>query len=170
MTWAPRVAGRVAGALVVLAALPGLAGCGPPSRPLTAIRARDGQPVVLLAGCADFKIDDVSIVPESGDSTAVDNGPYRALNRTGSVVPDSMIFFDQPPAGWSVSQGVLTELAPDKTYNLMAYARADQTVPITFTSADLNALGPDEVLIGKLPGGHRKVTESDFRRRAKDSC
>jgi len=154
----------------VLAALPGLAACTPADRGLTAVRAAGGRPVVLLAGCADFEIDTVSVYTSSRDVTASVDGPDWEVQRTGVGVPDAMPLLGEPPRGWKVVDDSLAALAADQLYGLSAYADAHGTVPITFTDADLAALGPGEVLIGKTPSSHEKVTEQEFRKRAEDAC
>jgi hypothetical protein len=170
MTLRTTVAGRAAGALVVLAALPGLAACTPADLPLTAVRVTGSKPVVLLASCADFEIDRISVYTTSRDATASVDGPDWKVERTGAEVPESMPLFGEPPAGWTVVDDGLAALAADQPYGLSAYDNGRGTVPITFTGADLATLGPGEVLIGKTPSSHEKVTEEEFRKRAKDAC
>jgi hypothetical protein len=170
MTYRTTVAGRAAGALVVLAALPGLAACTPADLPMTAVRAAAGGPVVLLASCADFEIDRVSVYTSSRDVTASVDGPGWEAERTGGGVPDAMPLLGEPPAGWKVVDDSLAALTPDQPYGLSANDNGRRTVPITFTDADLAALGPGEVLVGKTPSSHEKVTEQEFRKRAKDAC
>jgi hypothetical protein len=165
-----RFASRVVGTLAVLVTLAGLAACSPAAKPLSALRLDSDRPTVLLAGCPDFQIDSLSVYPNGGSATAPASGPSRRLERTGSEVPDSMPLFGTPPAGWSVSDDGLTALAPGEAYGFTAYAQAQRTVTITFTPEDLAALGAGEVLIGKQPSSHEKVTEKEFRERAKDSC
>ncbi len=155
----------MAGAIVF-----GLAGCSPAALPLTAVRAAGGEPVVLLAGCADFQIDSISLYTTTRDVTASVDGPDRRLRRTGTQVPESMPLFGPPPAGWEVTDDRLTALAADQPYGLAAYGDGGKTVPITFTAADLAELGPDEVLVGKTPSSHKKVTEREYRKRAKNAC
>jgi hypothetical protein len=164
------LAGRTAGALVALVALSGLAACGPADRPVTAVRAVDGEPVVLLAGCSDFQIDRVSLYPSSVDAPVPDGSPDRTLDRTGTTVPESMPLFGDPPSGWTADDGRLTALAAGQAYSVSAYADGGSAVPITFTAADLAALGPDEVLVGKKPSSHKKVTEREFHKQAKKAC
>jgi hypothetical protein len=164
------LAGRAVSALVVLTALSGLTACSPRDLPLTAIRAVDGQPVLLLAGCPDLQIDSVSVYPESVDAPVPDGSPTRELDRTGPAVPESMPLFGDPPPGWTADDGKLTALAAGQAYGLMARADNRKAVPIVFTDADLAALGPDEVLVGKSPSSHKKVTEQEFRKQAKKAC
>ncbi|MFI5496097.1 hypothetical protein [Actinoplanes sp. NPDC051859] len=170
MTRTLRVAGRAAGVLMVLAALPGLSACTPEAKPLTAIRAVDGEPVILLAGCPDFQIDSVSVYTESGDPTVAVDGPDRVLRRNGAPLPESLSLFGASPAGWTVTDERLTELAAGKSYGLSAFGDGGNVVPVTFTAADLAALGPGDVLIGKTPSSHEKVTEKEFRRQATEAC
>jgi hypothetical protein len=170
MTRPLRIFGRVAGALVVLAALPGLAACTPAALPLTALRSAAGEPVVLLAGCPDYTIDEIQLYTSTTNVTASVDGPRRRIARTGAEVPASMPLFGDPPAGWKVTDEGLTELAADGYYSLVAYEGAQGTVGIGFAAADLAALRPDEVLIGARPNGHRTTTEQEFRERAKDAC
>ncbi|WP_089006592.1 hypothetical protein [Micromonospora viridifaciens] len=99
--------------------------------------------------------------------TAVVDGPDRKLRRTGTQVPESMPLFGPPPDGWEVTDDRLTALAADQPYGLAAYDNARPTVGIT---ADLAGLGPDEVLVGKTPSSYKKVTEREYRKRAKDVC
>ncbi|SCE79624.1 hypothetical protein GA0074695_1189 [Micromonospora viridifaciens] len=155
----------VAGAIVF-----GLAGCTPADRPLIAVRAADGEPAVLLAGCSDFQIDSISLLTTSRDVTALVDGPDRELRRTGTQVPESMPLFGPPPTGWEVTDDRLTALTADQPYGLAAYSNGRPTVPITFTAADLAELGPDEVLVGKTLSSHEKVTEREYRKRAKNAC
>ena len=155
----------MAGAIVF-----GLAGCTPAALPLTAVRAAGGEPVILLAGCADFEIDWISLYTTSRNVTALVDGPDRKLRRTGTQVPESMPLFGPPPAGWEVTDDRLTALAADQLYGLSAFGDGGKAVPITFRAADLAGLGPDEVLVGKTPSSHKKVTERDYRKRAKDAC
>jgi hypothetical protein len=170
MTVRSRIAGRVAGALVVLAALPGLAACGPPDRPLTALTVAGGAPVVLLAGCDDFTVDSLTVYTRGRNPTVAADGPNRQLDRTGSTTPQSVPLFGDPPAGWQVTDDRLTELAADQSYGLSAFSKGRNTVPIGFTAADLTALAPGEVLVGKVPSSNEKVTEKEFRKRAKKAC
>jgi len=170
MTRLTIVSGRVAGALVVLAALPGLAGCTPADLPMTAVRADGGHPVALLAGCSDFTIDRISVYTSTRDVTATVDGPNWKVESTGDQAPEVMPLLGEPPAGWKVIEDGLGQFAGDQPYGLMAYDNARGTVPITFTGADLTALGAGEVLVGKAPSSHEKMTESEFRKRAKDAC
>jgi hypothetical protein len=156
--------------LAALSALAGLTACTPAARPLTAVRMLGNLPTVLLAACSDFQIDSISLYPDSGDATVAAGGPDRRLERSGSEVPADLPIFGSPPPGWVVASGRLTALAPGQKYGLAGYAHARPTVPITFTAEDLAALGAGEVLVGKRPGSHQKVTEREFRKRAKDSC
>jgi len=165
-----RVSGRVVGTFAALATLAGLAACRPAAKPLAAVRLDGGQPTVLLATCPDFQIDAISVYVESGSATAAASGPGRRLERTGPQAPDRMPLLGQPPAGWSASDSSLTALAPGQAYGLTAYAHAQPTLTITFTAEELAALGVGEVLVGKQPSSHEKVTEKEFRKRAEDSC
>lgn len=158
------------GALAVLATLAGVAGCSPPAKPLVALRLDGGRPTVLLATCPGFRIDTLSLYSNSGSATVAAGGPNRWLERTGPGVPDSMPLFGTPPAGWSVSNGGLTALTPGQAYGLTGYAHARPTLTITFTAEDLAALGAAEVLLGKQPSSHEKVTEQQFRKRSEESC
>jgi hypothetical protein len=164
------IAGRAAGALIVLAALPLLASCTPAERTLTAVRAVNGEPVVLIAGCADFQIDSITVHPTSKSVTASASGPERELKRSGSATAESLPLFGAPPAGWTVVDGGLTALVEGQAYGLAAYANGKHTVPIGFTATDLATLGAGEVLVGDPPSGHEKVTEKEFQKRAEDAC
>jgi hypothetical protein len=159
-----------AGAAAVLGLLPGLAACTPGPWPMIAVRSVGGDPVVLLAGCDDFRIDRISVYPTSPDPTESTDGPRRRIERTGTVVPDSMPLFGPPPAGWTVTDDGLTEPAPGGLYGLGAASGTDDAVPVNFTVEDLAPLGPDEVLVGRSGSGQEKVTEQEFRRRAGQSC
>lgn len=161
---------RIERALVALIAVSGLAACTPAARPMTAVRLVDGEPVVLLAGCADFQIDSVSVYAASGNSASAAPGHDRDIERTGDVVPESMPLFGDPPAGWRVTDKRLTALAPGQRYHLSAWGGTRKTVVITFADSDLAALGPDEVLVGKTPSTHKKTTEKKFREHAEDDC
>jgi len=155
---------------VALALLTALGACTPAARPLTAVRVVGGQVTVLVATCTDFQLDTVSLYTDNSGSTGPALGPQRRLVRTGTDVPDSLQIFEAPPSGWSVAEAVLTALTPKQLYGLGGYAQAKSTVPIVFTAEDLAALGGDEVLVGRAPSSHEKVTEKKFRERAKKSC
>jgi hypothetical protein len=156
---------RAVGVLVALAALPGLAACSPGDRALIAVGTAGGEPVVLLAGCDDFQIDSVTVYTQNDEAS-----PRRDLSRTGSELPGSMPLFGDPVPGWKVTGDQLTGLSASGSYGLAAYDGASRAVPIGFEAADLATLGAGEVLVGKPPGGHEKVTEREFRKRAEDDC
>lgn len=159
----------MAGALVVLAALPLLSGCTPALRVLIAVRAVDGEPVALLLSCPDFQIDDVSVYTVHRSVTATENGPDRILQRTGPTVPSALKLFGPPPSGWKVVVDDLTALEPGQSYGLGAGASGRSAESVTFTAEDLAALAPDEVLAGD-PRSHEKMTEREFRDGAEDEC
>ncbi|SCE65723.1 hypothetical protein [Micromonospora chokoriensis] len=49
------------GVLVTLAALAGLTACSPAAKPVLALRVADGQPALVIAECADFTADRISV-------------------------------------------------------------------------------------------------------------
>lgn len=169
MTIGRRLGGQVAGALVMLAALPALSGCTPAPRVLIAVRAVDGEPVALLAGCPDFQIDDVSLYTRHHSVTATENGPDRILGRTAPTVPSALRLFGPPPSGWNVDVDDLAALEPGQSYGLGAGSSGSTAESIIFTVEDLATLAPDEVLAGK-PRSHEKMTEREFREQAKGEC
>ena len=155
----------MAGAFAALALLSPLAGCTPADRPVTALRLVDGRPTLLIESCPDFRVDSVSVYPDPG-ADAVE----WEIDADGTPADSAEIPLLTSPPGWSVRQRTLTSLAPGTEYGLSAFADADRTVPIHFTLADLEALGPDEVLVGERPSGSKVVSEADFREKAGDSC
>ncbi|MEU4161102.1 hypothetical protein [Actinoplanes sp. NPDC026670] len=162
---------RAVGASVALAALAGLAACTPADRPLLALRTAGGEPVMLIVSCDDFRIGRIYLYPLGDNPAVAVDGPERELERTGSAVPDSMPLFGEPPAGWAVTDDRLTALAPAQRYSLFAGTPdGDDTVPIAFTDADLAGLGPDEVLVGKAPISHQRMTEQEFREQGEKDC
>jgi hypothetical protein len=152
-------------------ALTTLTACTPEGRLLLAVRPVAGEPVLLLAGCTDFLIDRIHLRPENDGAAASPGRPERELDRTGAVVPDSMPLLGDPVAGWTVVEDGVAALAPGRRYSLYARtAEGDETVPITFADTDLAALGPDEVLVGKVPSSYRTMTEGEFREQAEEAC
>jgi hypothetical protein len=171
-----RFAGRAVGALVVLAALPGLASCSPAARPLIALRAVDGRPTILMASCDDFRIRSISVFPDSAGPTASVSTDRRRLERVDSppaanAEPESLDLFGAPPAGWTTAEAGLTGFTAGQSYTVAAYDRGRPAESVSlFTLADLSALGPDQVLVGDDRADHKATTEKEFRRKAADSC
>jgi hypothetical protein len=163
----PRRTG-VAGTLVVLAALAGLAGCSPADKPVAALRLVDGEPTLLIAECDDAEINTVSVYT-SADGASVDEA-WGARTDYLSPVEASEIRLLQTPPGWSLTDSTLTEFAPGSEYTVAAYGSSSDAFPIDFTMDQLAALGPDAVLVGESPSETKTRSEADFRDNAKDAC
>ncbi len=82
---------------IVLAALLaplGLTGCSPAPLPITAVRAVDGRPVVLIAACAKFDPDRVSAFAEAGSPNQ-----RWAVSRDGGSAAGEVRLLRYPLAG-----------------------------------------------------------------------
>jgi hypothetical protein len=156
---------RAAGVLAALALLSPLAACTPADQPVTALRLVDGRPTLLVLACPNFNVDSVSVYPGSG----ADAFEWE-INADGEPANAAEIPLLTSPEGWSVREASLTALTPGTEYGVSAFDDARRAVPIHFTLADLEALGPDDVLVGERPSGSKVVSEADFREKAGDSC
>jgi hypothetical protein len=157
----------VAGVLCLLATLGTLSACTPADKPLTALRNVDGRPTLLVLSCPDFELDSLSVYPDPAGTGAATEWE---IDRAGGAVPESITLLEPPP-GWTATQTTLTALDPAAGYSVSGFDDgADSTVPIHFTLADLTALAPDQVLIGKPASRREAVSEKEFREDAKDSC
>jgi hypothetical protein len=156
----------MAGALAALATLACLPACTPPEKAVTALRLVDGHPTLLILSCSDFQIDSVSVYQ---DDDSVSPRPVWRIRREGGPVPGQLRLL-QTPAGWSATEESLSTLRPGTEYGIAAFAEARPAVPINFTLAELDALGPDQVLVGKSASRREAVSESAFRKKAKRSC
>ncbi len=155
----------MAGALAALAIAASLSACTPAPKPVTAMRLAAGQPTLLVVSCPDFQIDYVSVY------LVTETSPRAAwvINREGGAVPVEVGLLEAPP-GWSVSDRSLGALADGAEYSAVAYDQARPSVTIHFTLAELAALGPDQVLVGKPASEREAVSEASFRKKARESC
>jgi hypothetical protein len=152
----------VVGALVVLAALPGLAGCTPADKPAIALSNVGGRPTVLIVNCSDFAIDTVNVDAEA-DATA------WSASTESAAGPDQVVLFEAP-AGWTATERTLTDLKPGASYTITAFARAKRAVPIRFTVDQFDQLGADQVLAGDPGSTAEVVSDKKFREKAADAC
>jgi hypothetical protein len=173
---------RTGAALLVLSlALPTLAGCSPPSRPLLALTYTGDRPAVLIEDCAEHGISVVWVYerherpPQSSGASPTANplglewqvSPYRPTDpRTKVAVPDRTDMFAEPPR-WVTQKDTLKELADDQEYVLQGGGRASA---LSFTLAGLRDLPAGRVLATTDREKGRITTEQDFRERARKSC
>jgi hypothetical protein len=160
---------------VALAAVATLPACTPAERPVTALRLVDGHPTLVIESCPDFHVDGVRVFTTDpspapgGVSSAAATRQRWVADRTGGSVPGELRLLEASP-GWSVSERSLTAFAPGKEYVAWAFDQAAAAVSINFTLAELAALGPDDVLVGRPSSKRAAVSESRFREEAKESC
>lgn len=159
----------MAGALGVLAMLGTLSACTPADRPLTALRYVDGRPTLLVVACPDFQLDSLAVYPDGGPAASASTIEWQILRESGAP-PDQITLLGPPPTGWAAKQTSLTAFTPGQEYGVSAFDGADSAVPIHFTLADLEALAPGQVLVGKPASKRKAVSESTFRDDAGDSC
>ncbi|WFF03242.1 hypothetical protein [Micromonospora sp. WMMD964] len=155
---------RAVGVLVTLAALAGLTACSPADKPVLAVRVVDGQPALVLAECAEFTADRISVY-------TVDVTPAErwTIDRDGGGEVRDVTFF-APPTGWTADEQTLTAFEPDTEYSVAAYGDRHNAVPVHFTLAEVTGLGPEQVLTGGTAGKRKAVTETAFRDKAKKAC
>jgi hypothetical protein len=136
----------------------GLAACSPKAPQVTALRAVDGQPVLLIAACDGFDVARISVFPEETSSAE-----KWTVNRGTGAAPDEVPLL-HAPQGWTAESGTLPALRPRTEYSVAAYGeQARPAVPIRFTVEQVAGLGAGEVLIGRPSGGGKAVSESKFR-------
>ncbi|MGC4876501.1 hypothetical protein ACLQ26_09615 [Micromonospora sp. DT43] len=155
---------RAVSILVVLAALAGLSACSPADKPVLAVRAVDGQPVLLLAECAVFTADRISVY-------TIDVTPAASwtVDRDGGAAVAGVTVFELP-SGWTIDEQTLVAFDSATEYSAAAYGTERNAVPVHFTLGELTGLAPGEVLVGEAAGKRKAVTEAAFRKRAKKVC
>ncbi|MFD8978425.1 hypothetical protein [Streptomyces sp. NPDC059564] len=160
----PRIALLVAAALFAS----GLMGCGPAPKSLLAVeRAEGGGVRLLIASCADYDVDYVSVFL---DSDAADES-WRLSNRSSLGAPGQIELFE-PLDGWMVDQkSNLTELRTPGTY----VAKVDGAITsrglngrVSFTLASLEKLDAGKVISGTR--GDQVMGRSDFLKPSPDRC
>ncbi|WBB69526.1 hypothetical protein [Micromonospora sp. WMMD812] len=160
---APRLV-RLVAALAAAATLGTLAACTPAAKRVAALRSVDGHPTLLVAACDGFEADGVSV-----STVGVTPRVQWDVDRdTGAASTEVRLL--QLPAGWTVTEGTLTAFEPGREYTVSAADGGETSFPVHFTVEELAALAPDQVLVGEAAGERKAVTESEFRREAKESC
>ncbi|MEV6371318.1 hypothetical protein AB0L86_30990 [Micromonospora musae] len=172
----------IPGVLVLLLGL--LSACTPPDKPLLALSVQQGRPVGVLVTCGDG-LAQVSVY----ERTTGTPGAWSFVRWHVSGAPPSEIvevpLLGEPPAGWRLDDTretpapeagettryeQLTALEPGVGYALGGSTGVDDAVSITFTIADLDRLGPDEVLTAVERDEPRIVSRDTFVDDARDSC
>jgi hypothetical protein len=141
-----------------------LSGCTPADKRVTALRYVDDRPVLLIA-CPTLDADRITVY-STGVTPRVGWHADR-ITKDGVLPPEATLF--EPPTGWTVTDQSLTTLDPGTTYEV-ALAGFRRSVPINFTTADLEALPKDRVLVGEPTGKAKVVTEKQFRATAEQEC
>jgi hypothetical protein len=158
--------GRVAGALVVLAALSGLTACGPAAKPVVALNYAGGRPTAVIVSCPGFKIDNFSVA----DSTTFSSKDTWSAQTKDNTAP-AQITLLVAPQGWTVTAQTLTAFEAGGKYEAMGYANlADPATSVTFTVDQLKALKPGQVLVSEGNSKSVAVSEKKFRADAADAC
>lgn len=160
-----RGAARVVRSLVLaVAVLAAGAGCTPADQPVTAVRAVDGRPTLLVAACAVPDIDRISVYANGTEE-------FRdwTIVRESGPTPDAVRLLEVPE-GWTVETELLTRFESDAEYGVSAFGGSRDAVPVHFTLTALTGLRPDQVLVGDSPSGWRVVSEREFQERAAESC
>ncbi|MEU7653548.1 hypothetical protein AB0C50_30435 [Micromonospora taraxaci] len=155
---------RVVGVLTTLVALAGLTACSPAEKPVLALRVVDGQPALVMAECAEFTADRISVY-------TVDVTPAQSwtIDRNGGGEVTNVTLFELP-AGWTPDEQTLTAFEPGTEYSVAAYGDRHNAVPVHFTLAEVTGLGPDRVLVHEGQTQRKAVTETAFRDKAKKAC
>ncbi|TQJ20723.1 hypothetical protein FBZ33_0926 [Micromonospora sp. A202] len=152
------------GVLVTLAALAGLTACSPADKPVIALRVVDGQPALVLAECADFTADRISVY-----TIGVTPAASWTIDRDSGSEVTSLTLLETPP-DWHPAEQTLVAFDPNIEYSVAAYGNPRNAVPVRFTLAEVTGLGPEKVLVGGSAGKRKAVTETAFRDRAKKTC
>ncbi|MCG5443171.1 hypothetical protein NIE79_000970 [Micromonospora sp. NIE79] len=161
-----------------------LTACTPPDEPIVALAVQDGRPVGVLVTCdgydADIRVYENGHQGEPGKRSLY---RWRVDGPPASEVVE-VTLLGQPPEGWEVDEPVdfpgpepgvevdvelLTELRPGVSYTVTGSSRR-HAIPVDFTLADLQRIGPDQVL---APRGHDSTTvvsRETFLRKARDKC
>ena len=127
-----------------------------------------GRPAIVFVSCSD-RFADVGVYVDT-PLDARRTGP-RPTKYTGyfdwtvrSSRPDRLTeitMFAPPPAGWSIGENAITTLQPGVTYSVSGFGQAN-ALPVRFTTADLDGLNADRVLVGAGPGRTKIVSRPDF--------
>jgi hypothetical protein len=145
---------------------------------LAAIGVHGGKPVVLLGECKRYEIVEVKISPARDRFALADDMHGWVISRPPSApLPAEVEALGPPPAGWwtDAHPGSLTSLAAGQLYAFSTLDNDDAVhgpgslVDFRFTLADVNRLGPGQVLVA----GDKRFgieSEKDFRRGAKGAC
>ena len=162
----PRLTGRVAGALAVLAVLSVLSACGPAAKPVVALNYAGGRPTALIVSCPGFKIDSVYV----NDITTPSATDKWSLSTQENAAPAQITLLDAPP-GWTVKTDTIKTFEAAKKYMVVPFASpGGPATSVAFTVAQLQALKPGQVLISKGNSQSAAVSEKKFRDEAADSC
>ncbi|MGC4747252.1 hypothetical protein ACLQ28_16580 [Micromonospora sp. DT201] len=155
---------RAVSVLVTLAALAGLTACTPEDKPVVGLRVVDGQPALVLAECAVFAPERISVY-------TIDVTPAASwtIDRDGGAKVTDLILLELP-AGWKPDEQTLVAFDPDTEYSVAAYGDQHNAVPVHFTLPEVTGLGPEKVLVGGTAGERKAITETAFRDRAKKAC
>ncbi|MEU8115765.1 hypothetical protein [Micromonospora sp. NPDC048947] len=151
---------------MAFAALAGLTACTPAEKPVLALHVVGGQPALVVAECAEFTADRISVY-------TVDATPATSwtIDRNGDGDGDvTEVSFFALPAGWTPDEQTLTAFEPGVEYSVAAYGDRHNALPVHFILAEVTGLRPDQVLVNDGGTKRKAVTETAFRDRAKKVC
>jgi hypothetical protein len=183
VTAARRRLGRLLAASVSLVAVGLLAtACSPPHRMITAIYVDGTRPTALFHPCSGEPVYGLGIrdvtSSTSGSTPSVTASPavvsrlrWDVGDRDKKTAHTEVALFTVP-AGWTqqtLAADRLTELEPDRTYELKSWAFRD--AGLQFSVADLTGLDAGEVWAPTKPNGaERAMTRDEFIGFAEESC
>ncbi|MFI6268560.1 hypothetical protein [Micromonospora zamorensis] len=150
--------------LVTLAALAGLSACSPADKPVLALRVLDGQPTLLVAECAVFTADRISVFTIGVTPTA----KWAIIREGGEKVATVTLL--ESPSGWRLEQQSLVAFERDIVYSVAAYGDQNKAESVHFTLAQVSELRPEQVLVSDGGTKRKAVTETAFRDRARKAC
>ncbi|SCG56814.1 hypothetical protein GA0070609_3203 [Micromonospora echinaurantiaca] len=168
------------GILVLLLGL--LAGCTPPDQPIVALSVQDGRPVGVLVTC-DGAFSQLSVHEDDAYEGTGTSTRWHISGRPAQEVVEVPLL-GPPPQGWDLHGSgetpaaggggtektrPLTELRPGASYGLGGRSSGN-AITVTFTIADFDRIGPDQVLAPKDYRTTRVMTRNDFVRAARKSC
>jgi hypothetical protein len=139
---------------------------------LVAVMMRDGKPTMIVVSCdsrlgvASVYVDDPAPSPSPG-SSPMGLVSWQVISDSPARVTE-MVMLDPPPSGWRVDEDEIRELIPGVHYA----ADGIRSFPVRFTTADLEKLDDDEVLVDDdvRDRDNKVITRSRFESSAKDSC
>jgi hypothetical protein len=137
---------------------------------MTALHLVNGHPTLIVLSCKDFHATSISVYTvgvENPESWTVRKGIHGI-----QPAPEQLTLLDAP-VSWTTTENTLTSFSINTKYSVAAFGDTGHGYspnPIQFTTVELAALSPGQVLVGDAASRRHAESESTFRADAHDAC